>query len=130
VKLHGLGDHLRSMKKILIVDDDAHIRDLLKTELEDDGYRVSTASQGKEAITLLEGTEKPDLIIMDIRMPQMDGLETIGNILKLKVEIPIIIHSAYRGYQNDYLSMIADAYVVKSSDLSELMKKVHELTEG
>jgi two-component system, response regulator, stage 0 sporulation protein F len=118
------------MKKILIVDDDAHIRDLLKTELEDDGYRVSTASQGKEAITLLAGAEKPDLIIMDIRMPQMDGLETIGNILKLKVEIPIVIHSAYRGYQNDYLSMIADAYVVKSSDLSELKKKVHELTEG
>jgi len=48
--------------------------------------------------------------------------------VKLKLEVPIIIHTAYSSYRNDYLSMVADAYVVKTSDLTELKKKVHELT--
>jgi DNA-binding NarL/FixJ family response regulator len=60
-------------------------------------------------------------------MPEMSGLETMGFILKLKYKLPVIIFSAYSGYRNDALAMAADAYVVKSSDLSELKKRVHEL---
>ena len=116
------------MKRILLVDDDAHIRQLLAEELQEDGYAVSAAGNGTEALSLLKGEEKPDLVILDLRMPKMDGLETIGNMVKLKLEVPIIIHTAYSSYRNDYLSMVADAYVVKTSDLTELKKKVHELT--
>ena len=116
------------MKRILLVDDDAHIRQLLAEELQEEGYAVSAANNGREALSLLKGAEKPDLVILDLRMPKMDGLETIGSMVKLKLEVPIIIHTAYSSYRNDYLSMVADAYVVKTSDLTELKKKVHELT--
>ena len=57
----------------------------------------------------------------------LDGLETIGHIIKLRFELPVIIFSAYSSYKNDSMAMAADAYVVKSSDFSELKKKVHEL---
>jgi DNA-binding response OmpR family regulator len=116
------------MKKILLVDDDVRIQLLLREELEDDGYQVSTASNGKEALYLLNKSEKPDLVILDLRMPGMNGLETMGFILKLKYKLPVIIFSAYGSYRNDSLALAADAYVVKSSDMSELKKRVHELT--
>lgn len=116
------------MKKVLLVDDDINIQRLLTEELGEDGYQVTTASNGFEAISSVIRSEPPDLIIMDIRMPMMDGLETIGNIVKLKLNIPIIIYTAYRSYKKSYLSMVADAYVMKSSDLTELKNKVHELT--
>ena len=116
------------MKKILVVDDDKRIQRLLKDELEDDGHHVSIVSNGKEAISLLRnGHKKPDLFILDLRMPGMNGLETMTLMLKLKFELPVIIFSAYRSYINDPIAMAADAYVVKSSDLSELKKKVYEL---
>ncbi len=115
------------MKKILLVDDDKNILRLLKYELEEDGYQVSMASNGKEALTILNLDKKPNLVIMDLRMPGMDGLETIGHIIKLKFELPVIIFSAYSGYKNDSMALAADAYVVKSSDFSELKRKVHEL---
>lgn len=117
-----------AMKKILIVDDDARIRQLLSEELEDEGYHVSTVSNGREAISHLSLREKPDLIILDLRMPGLNGLDTIGFLLKLKLDLPMIIYSAYGSYINDSLAMAADAYVVKSSDLSELKNRVSELT--
>lgn len=116
------------MKRILLVDDDIRIQRLLAEELEEDGYRISTARNGKDALSFLTTvSEKPDLVILDLRMPKMNGLETIGLMLKLKLNIPVIIFSAYSSYRNDPLSMAADAYVVKSSDLSELKVKIHEL---
>jgi CheY-like chemotaxis protein len=116
------------MKRILLVDDDIRIQRLLMEELEEDGYQVSTASNGNDALYLLTSNhERPDLIIMDIRMPKMNGLETIGFMLKLKLNLPMIIFSAYSSYRNDPLAMAADAYVVKSPDLSELKTTIQTL---
>lgn len=116
------------MKRILLVDDDTRILRLLTEELEEDGYTISTASNGKDALSLLTTeSERPDLVILDLRMPKMDGLETMGFIFKLKLNVPVIIFSAYSGYRNDALAMAADAYVVKSFDLSELKGKIHAL---
>ncbi len=116
------------MKRILLVDDDIRIQRLLAEELEEDGYRISTASNGKDAISLLTAdSERPDLVILDLRMPKMSGLETMSFMLKLKLNIPVIIFSAYSSYRNQALAMAADAYVVKSSDLKELKVKIHEL---
>jgi len=125
-----LGYPQKTMKNILIVDDDERIRQLLLEELGDEGFQVSTARNGHEALSRLAGPEKPDLIILDLRMPGMNGLDTIGFLLKLKMGFPMIIYSAYGSYANDSLAMAADAYVVKSSDLSELKNRVHELTDG
>jgi two-component system response regulator (stage 0 sporulation protein F) len=116
------------MKKILLVDDDISIQRLLKEELEEEEYKISTASTGKDALFLLTTeSERPDLVILDLRMPEMDGFEALGFILKLKLNIPVIIFSAYGSYRDDPLVMAADAYVVKSYDLSELIVKIHEL---
>lgn len=117
------------MKKILLVEDDSHLQFLITEELKDEGYDVISASNGKEALSLLfdEQHGEPDLIIMDIRMPKMDGLDALGHILKSKLDVPVVIHSAYVSYQDNPIAMTADAYVLKSHDFSRLKKTVSEL---
>ena len=117
------------MKRILLVEDDKNVRRLLTEELNDDGYAISTAADGKEALSMLKkkDNEKPDLIILDLRMPKMDGFETMGYILKSRQETPVIIHTAYSSYKNDVMVMAADAYVEKSHDLTKLKDVIKEL---
>jgi len=115
------------MKHILIIEDDKNIQELLRQELNDEGYSTLIAANGKEALFILKNKEKPDLIILDLRMPAMDGFETMGHILKLKQETPVIIHTAYPSYKDDALAMAADAFVVKSHDLSALKSAIFEL---
>jgi DNA-binding response OmpR family regulator len=114
------------MKRILLVEDDEHIQFLIREELAENGYEVTIASDGAEAMKMLqaEGATSPDLIILDIRMPRMDGFETMGHILKSKIDSPIIIHSAYSGYKNHPLTMAADAYVVKSHNFTVLKETI------
>jgi two-component system response regulator (stage 0 sporulation protein F) len=113
-------------KKILVVEDEEGLRLLYEEELKAEGYEVLTAQNGREAIQQLE-VEKPDLIILDIVMPVMDGMEALGRILGKERKIPVILNSSYSGYQQDFMSWAADAYLTKSVDLSELKDKVREL---
>ncbi|MEW6235108.1 MAG: response regulator [Candidatus Omnitrophota bacterium] len=113
------------MKKILIVDDEENLRELYRVELMDEGFEVITAKNGFEGVEKCEN-ENPDLVIVDIRMPGMDGLETISRILNLNRKRPIIIHSAYPHYQDNFLSWNADAFVVKSSNMEELKCRVND----
>jgi DNA-binding NarL/FixJ family response regulator len=69
----------------------------------------------------------PDIIVVDIRMPGMDGLETISQLLNQNRERPIIIHSAYPHYKDNFMSWNADAFIVKSSDLSQLKETMQSL---
>ena len=114
------------MKPILVVDDDEGIRALLTAELTDEGYRVLSATNARDALKMVE-TEPMDLVILDIRMPGMDGLEALPRILGLKEGLPVILNTAYTQYQESFMSWAADAYVVKSSDLTELKDKIQEL---
>jgi two-component system response regulator (stage 0 sporulation protein F) len=113
-------------KRILLVEDEESLRLLYEEELKAEGYDVVTAGNGKEALRQLEGV-RPDLIILDIVMPVMDGMETLGQIMGRKRNIPIIIHTSYPGYREDFMSWAADAYVAKSSDLRELKETVRDL---
>jgi two-component system response regulator (stage 0 sporulation protein F) len=113
-------------KKILLVEDEESLRLLYEEELKAEGYEMVTAGNGKEALRQLEGI-KPDLIILDIVMPVMDGMETLGRIMGKKRNIPIIIHTSYPGYREDFMSWAADAYVAKSSDLRQLKDTVRDL---
>lgn len=117
------------MKKILLVEDDRHLQFLIREELADDGYDVAVASNGREALTLLldERNDEPDLIILDIRMPRMDGLDTFGHIIKSRIDKPVIIHSAYASYRDNPIAMAADAYVLKSHDLTRLKDAIQSL---
>ena len=115
-------------KKILLVEDEEALRLLYQEELEEEGYEVFTAKNGKEALQKLR-KEKPDLVVLDIVMPEMDGMEALGRILGEQKRIPIILHTSHPGYQEDFMSWAADAYVLKSIDRKELKKKIKELLE-
>ena len=114
--------------KILIVDDEENIRFLYEQELQDEGYEIILARDGVECLDMVK-QHAPDLIILDIRMPRMDGLEAIGKIIEINKHIPIIINSAYSVYKDDFMSWAADAYVVKSYDLDSLKSTIREVLE-
>jgi two-component system, response regulator, stage 0 sporulation protein F len=116
------------MKTILVVDDDDAIRTLLQEELEEEGYKVLIATNARDALKMV-AAEPLDLVILDIRMPGMDGLEALPRILGIKEGLPVILNTAYSQYQESFMSWAADAYVVKSSDLTELKEKVKELVD-
>ncbi len=114
------------MKTILVVDDDKNLRRLYKDELEADGYRVTLAANGREALEVVS-RELPDLVLMDIRMPEVDGLEAMAHILKQQGRVPILLNSAYSSYQDSFLTWAADGYILKSSDLEPLKRKIREI---
>ncbi|MBW1838585.1 MAG: response regulator [Deltaproteobacteria bacterium] len=116
------------METLLVVDDEAHQRMLYQEELSDEGYQIILARNGKEAIEKVLKIV-PDLIVLDIRMPVMDGLEALGKIIGKERGIPIIIHSAYSSYKDDFMSWAADDFVVKSADLTELKRKIRGLLD-
>jgi CheY-like chemotaxis protein len=116
------------MATLLIVDDEANQRRLYQEELSDEGYTIMLAQNGKEALESI-GAMPPDLVVLDIRMPVMDGLEALGKIIGKERNIPVIIHSAYSSYKDDFISWAADDFVVKSADLTGLKRKIRELLE-
>ncbi len=113
-------------KTILVADDEEAIRNLLEEELTEEGYKVITVSNARDALKAVE-QEPLDLVILDIRMPGMDGLEALPRILGMKEGLPVILNTAYSQYKESFMSWAADAYVVKSSDLTELKRKIKEL---
>jgi CheY-like chemotaxis protein len=107
------------MKRILVVDDEENIRVLYREELEEEGYTVDVAANGQEALNKLN-TFNPDLITLDIKMPEMDGVETLRRIRGIQRDLPVILCSAYGEYKQDLTTWASDAYVIKTSDLTEL----------
>jgi CheY-like chemotaxis protein len=114
------------MKTILVVEDDKNQLLLYKQELSLEGYNIITARDGLEAIEKVK-MQIPDLVVMDMNMPKMNGVDSIRKILSEQKKIPIIINTAYSSYQDNFMSWSADAYVIKSSDLTELKNKIREL---
>ncbi len=113
-------------KKILVVDDEAHIRLLYSEELAEDGYEVVTAEDGFKLLERIE-TEKPSLVILDIRMVDYNGLDLLQDIRNAYYDLPVILCSAYDTFKDDIKSIAADHYVIKSFDLAELKAKISEL---
>jgi DNA-binding response OmpR family regulator len=117
------------MARIMIVEDEPNLRDLYRLELEELGHHVTTCADGEDA--LKEAREGIfDLVILDIKLPKREGTEVLHEIKKRNREIPVILNSAYSTYKSDFATWLADAYVVKSADLSELKGKVSELLDA
>lgn len=114
------------MKKILVVDDEESIRYLYKEELEEEGFAVEVAKSGEEALEKVS-LFKPDLVTLDIKMPGINGIETLKRIRGLDRQIPIIMCSAYGEYKQDLTTWASDAYIVKCADLTELKTTIRRL---
>jgi CheY-like chemotaxis protein len=112
--------------RILLVDDEEHIRLLFKEELEEEGYGIGLASDGFEALDILK-TERFDLVVLDIKMPGMDGIQTLNEIKKLNKDQRVILCSAYGEFKQDFSSWVSDAYVVKSADMRELKDTIKKI---
>ncbi|MBN2124905.1 MAG: response regulator [Deltaproteobacteria bacterium] len=111
------------MAKILIVDDEEHIRFLYSEELTEAGYEVITADSGYRLMERLE-EEKPDLVVLDIKMVDYNGLDLLQDIRNKYYDMPVVLCTAYDTFKEDMKSIAADFYVIKSFDLSELKKKI------
>lgn len=114
------------MKKILVVDDEENICKLYKEELEDLGYEVMTAGDGSSALAAMERT-RFDLVTLDMRMKDMDGIETLRKMKEKDNNLPVIISSAYEEYKNDFGSWCSDAYIVKSADMAALRDTIKKI---
>jgi DNA-binding response OmpR family regulator len=111
------------MAKILIVDDEEHIRYLYSEELSDAGYDVITAESGYLLMEKIE-EEKPDLVVLDIKMVDYNGLDLLQDIRNRFYDLPVVLCTAYDTFKEDMKSISADYYVIKSFDLTELKNKI------
>lgn len=116
-----------SRAMIMVVDDDEDVRFLCERELRNWGYVTLSASSGLEALQFLNENPNVDLIILDIKMPTMNGFEVLKKLRDRNISVPVILYSDYSTYRDNFLSWLADAFLTKSSDLSELKKKVKQL---
>jgi len=116
------------MARLLVVDDERDIRYLYAAELKDEGYQVDTAASGADAAELLQ-QHHYDLIVLDIQMKGESGLQLLQKIVREKTDLPVILCTAFSCYKDDFSSWLADAYVVKSSDLTELKGEVRRILE-
>jgi len=111
------------MNKILVFDDEESIRIFYSHELSEEGYEVITSDDCSRLLKLIE-EEKPDLIIMDIRLGQYNGLDLLQDIRNTHFNLPVILCTAYPAFKGDLKSIAADYYLVKSSNLKELKYKI------
>jgi DNA-binding NtrC family response regulator len=111
------------MSRLLVVDDEANIRLLYAEELAEEGYDVVTAAGTAEAVEKLqEGIF--DLAVLDIKLKNESGIELLQKLVKERHDMPVILCSAFSCYKDDFSAWLADGYVVKSGDLSELKQEI------
>lgn len=120
------------MATILLVDDEENILRLCREELEECGYKVICATNGREAIEqvirdVTAGNYNIDLVVLDVSMPGVNGREVLKALKGAVSSMPVIIHTAY-DYTNDNIIMFgADEYLTKSSDLTRLKNTIRRL---
>jgi CheY-like chemotaxis protein len=114
-------------ERLLVVDDEEGIRFLYREEFEECGYSVDVAASGEEALEKLDDGNDFDLIVLDIKMPGIDGVEVLREIKEKRKDLPVILSTAYPHYKHEFGTWACDAYVVKSSDLSELKETVKQV---
>jgi CheY-like chemotaxis protein len=112
-----------AMEKILFVDDDPTLLLLYEEELSEEGYEVHLARNGKEALKIYD-RESPQVVVLDLRLKIMDGLETLKTFLKRNRDLPVILNTASPLEGDCYKRWGAEGYVIKSSDLTELKAKI------
>jgi len=116
----------RAREKILIVENDLHLRMLYELELQRQGYSTIACENADECLNCIE-QEDPDLVVLDILLNGRDGLEILQAIRSSHGPLPVILNTAYACYRNNYLTYAADRCLIKSSDTSELIATITRL---
>jgi CheY-like chemotaxis protein len=114
------------MSVILHIEDEMSVRLLYREVFEELGYEIIEAVDAEEALKLLKSS-RPDIIILDLKMPGIGGRGFLDKFQRLKLKIPIVISTAYPYFEDDPASLAADAFVVKSGDMGDLVDTVHAL---
>jgi DNA-binding response OmpR family regulator len=114
------------MKKVLVVDDEESIRELYRADLTDEGYEVELAADGRHALLGLDSF-RPDLVTLDIKLPDIDGIEVLRRIREKNATVPVVLLTAFGEFRQDFNTWASDAYIVKSHDTTELKETVRRL---
>lgn len=121
--MHLIEEVVVDKKRILLVDDEEGIQLLYREEFEEEGYEVISAYNGEEAIEKFK-QDPPDVVILDINMPGMNGIEVLRRMKEINPDLPVILSSAYQEYKQDLGSWASEEYVVKSANMDELKNAV------
>jgi DNA-binding response OmpR family regulator len=114
------------MAEILVVEDDRNQQLLIQEELEIEGHHASCVCSGREALEEVKG-HTPDVVVLDLRMPGMDGIELLGRLMEFNRSLPVIIHTAFATYKDNFMTWAADAYVVKRPDFGTLKDSIRQV---
>jgi DNA-binding NtrC family response regulator len=117
------------VKRVLVVDDEANICDVLSLLLEEDGYEVETARNGRHAIDLLEKSAPPDLVISDLKMPEKDGMALLDHVRKSHPDLPLVMITAYGSIENAVEAMKRGArdFITKPFNKDVIRHVVHSI---
>ena len=118
----------KSKAMILVVDDEPQVADTLRDLLEYEGFKVETAENGRQALDRLTSGHRFDLVITDMKMPEMDGLELLKRVQKLRKNLPVIVLTGYATLKNG-LQAIKEGvydYVSKPFSVDLLISVVHQ----
>jgi len=112
-------------KTILLIEDDKNTCEVYSDELIEKGYNVELANDGKHAIELLN-TINPDLVVLDVKLPILEGREVLENIRKRKIKLPVIVCTAFplKDEEIKMFENISDWFVTKPIDLDILISKI------
>ena len=123
-----LADVPDTRPRVLVVDDDRAVRDSLRRSLQFNGYDVALAADGAEALVMV-GTEQPDVVVMDVMMPRLDGLETTRALRSTGNDVPVLVLTARDavGDRVEGLDAGADDYLTKPFALEELLARLRAL---
>lgn len=113
---------------VLFVDDEEGLLDLYRSAFTREGYDVIVAVGLADARTRIF-SGGVDIVVLDIRLGESSGLELLREVKAAQPHLPVVLSTAYARYQDDFSSWLADAYVVKSSDISELRRTVKRCLE-
>lgn len=115
------------MSSVLIVDDDSQLRQSFEKLLSEEGYAVRTAPSGEDGLEAVR-QKAPDLVVMDVRLPGMNGLETFGAIRGIEPKLPVIIMTAYGTTDTAIKAtkMGAFDYILKPFDIPDILRLIKQ----
>ena len=113
------------MKNIMIVDDDDYIQELLKNRLEANGYKVSLAEDGLQALSQIKN-KRPDMILLDVYMPHLDGLSFFHELSSDRElrDIPVLVMTGIKNMEDVFASTRVAKFITKPFDSKELLKTI------